>query len=127
MKKRIKPDKITISNFERWKNMSQKLNVKEVYWGRSYPMRLENEQLVLVRKNSAYKLIYEAFLQENNESIGTCHVMEKVDYKAKCKNKPKGSECKAENEKFVVLEYVAKSNKLRKRLSDIQKLIRERI
>ena len=106
--------------------MSKKSNLKEVYQGRVYPMRLESEQLILVRKNLAFKLIYEVFLRETNESIGTCHVMEKVDYKAKSKNKQKGSECKSENEKFVVCEYVAKSNKLIKRLGDIQKLIRER-
>ena len=106
--------------------MSRQPQLKEVYQGRVYPMTMENEQLVLVRKNSGFRLIYEVFLKETNESIGTCHVKEKVGYKAKCKNKPKGSEFKSENEKFIVCEYVAKSNKLKKRLEDIQKLIRER-
>ena len=101
--------------------------LKDAYHGRVYPMILENEQLRLVRKNSGFKLIYEVFLKETDEVIGTCRVMEKVNYKVKDKDKTKGSGFKPENEKFVVREYVAKCNKLKKRLGDIQKLIREKI
>ena len=76
-------------------------------------MRLENEQLYLVKKGYAHKLIYEVFFQETGESIGTCHVLEIVGKK------------KDEQKIFVVQEFVAKSPKLKKRLKDIEKLVRD--
>ena len=100
--------------------------LKDVYWGRKYPMHMENEQLYLVRKNWGFKLIYEVFLKETNESLGNCIVKERVNkIQTKCNNSNNCSKCKCRNMKYVVEELTSRSHQLKKRLRDIQIMIYE--
>ena len=103
-----------------------KHTLNEVYWGRSYPKRLEDDNLILTRSNWGFKLIYSVYLKQTGEDLGTCHVMEKAGYTPKCKCNETSATCKCENKKYTVVELSAKSDKLIKRLEDIQKLVRER-
>lgn len=100
--------------------------LKDVYWGRTYPMHMENEHLYLVRKNWGFKLIYEVFSKETNESLGNCIVKEMVNkIQPKCKNLRNCSNCKCKNMNYVVEELASKSPQLKKRLRDIQIMIYE--
>lgn len=100
--------------------------LQDVYWGRKYPMYMENEQLYLVRKNWKFKLIYDVFSKETNEFLGNCIVKEMVNkIQPKCKNSKNCTNCKCRNMKYVVEELTSRSPQLKKRLRDIQIMIYE--
>lgn len=101
--------------------------LQEVEWGRNYPHRIEKGNYILKRKNWGFRLIYDVYLAETGEYLGTCHVMQKANFEHKCKCTEKCSTCKCENKKFVVKELVSKLKKLERHLERIEAIIRESI
>ena len=98
--------------------------LKNVSWKRIYPMRMESDELVLIRRGYMFELIYEVFLSKTNESLGTVSVKENVSLKAQ-KNRTECSKYKLENMKYVVLERFSRTELLKKRIKDIQDIIYE--
>ena len=100
---------------ERWNSMKKLTEFKDVDWRRSYPNYLENEQLLLKRKNWGFRLIYDVYLkqEETHVFLGSC-IIKEVDNLTSHKGK---------TTKYVVKELAAKSPLLRKRLKDIDTCI----
>ena len=89
--------------------------LREVEWNRNYPKVIEDDKFLLIRKNWGFRLIYEVHLKKAGESItlGTCHVLDR--------------EFKKEKLKISVKELNAKSPEFKKRLDEIEKMIRYNI
>ena len=83
--------------------------LKDVPWGRRYPNEFENEKFRVSRRGLGFQLLYRVYLKstsgEEEEDLGSICI-----------------KVKDSDTDFVVVEYVSKSDKLRRKLPEIQKL-----
>ena len=77
-------------------------------WKRSHPLRMENDQFVMIEKKhkeNYYWALYDVFLKETGrEPIGTCRLYRD----------------------FSVVIHVARSPKMQQKIDSIQKLVTEK-
>ena len=81
--------------------------LKDVPWGRRYPGEFEDEKFRISRRGLGFQLLYRVYLKTTSGEEDLGSVCIKV---------------KDSDTDFVVVEYVSKSDKLRSKLPEIQKL-----
>lgn len=89
--------------------------LRDVDWNRSYPMRMESERFIAVRKNWGFRLIYDVYIKQSETILlGTCIV--------------KLSQKKKSQRTFYKVSILGRENALfRKRLEEIGKFIIQNI
>ena len=87
---------------------ANRVRLKDVPLGRSYPGEFENEKFRFFRRCSGLRLLYRVYLKNasgDEENIGTVCI-----------------KVKDSDTDFVVTEYVARSGKLKRKMPELQKL-----
>lgn len=91
------------------RKIPNRTQLKDVPWNQSYPGEFENEKFRFSRRGLGFRLLYRVYLKSTSgdeEDIGSVCI-----------------EVKDSDTDFVVTEFVAKSDKLRRKIPELQKLV----